>query len=187
MDFGYARLRQIRNACPLTLIANNAITSFDRAMEMFSHGADMVSLARRSDERTLAGIDAAICRKADETGWYNAPKQLCRGGDVRALTFCCMPVKHCPLLPFLERIGLSKEEYMRIKREAVEGTPLEGGRMTCFGSLAWCCKSSSPCMLREVAMKEAGLDTPAYMREKRLLSEKIMERVFDAVPDDHED
>lgn len=187
MDFGYARLRQIRNACPLTLIANNSITSFDRAMEMFSHGADMVSLARRSDERTLAGIDAAICRKADETGWYNAPKQLCRGGDVRSLAFCCMPVKHCPLLPFLERIGLPREAYMEMKREAVKGTPLEGGRTTCFGSLAWCCKSSSPCMLREVAMKEAGLDTPAYMREKRLLAEKIMERVFDGVPDDHED
>jgi len=156
-------------------------------MDMFAHGADMVSLARRSDERTLSGLDAAICRRADETGWYNAPKQLCRGGDVRSLTFCCMPVKHCPLLPFLDNIGLSRDEYMQIKREAVKDTPLDGGRTTCFGSLAWCCKSSSPCMLREVSMKEAGIDTAAYMREKRLLAEKIMEKVFNAVPNDQAD
>ncbi|TAJ44798.1 methanogenesis marker 9 domain-containing protein [Methanofollis fontis] len=188
MDFGHSRLRQIRNACPLVLIANNSITSFDRAMEMFSHGADMVSLARRSDERTLAGLDAAIQRKEEETGWYNAPKQLCRGGDVRALTFCCLPVKHCPLIPFLERIGLSKEEYMHIKTEAVKGTPLEKGKITCFQSLAWCCKSSSPCMLREVALqREAGITTREYMQEKRRLSERIMERVYDAVPDDDAD
>jgi tRNA-dihydrouridine synthase B len=186
MDFGYARLRQIRNACPLTLIANNSITSFDRAMEMFAHGADMVSMARRADERTLSGIDAAIQRKAEESGWYNAPKQLCRGGDIRSLAFCCMPVKHCPLIPFLESIGLSREDYMRIKTEAVDGTPIAEGKTTCFGSLAWCCKSSSPCMLRELSVKEAGLSAPEYMREKRLLAGEIMERVFDGVPDEDE-
>ncbi|MDD4254240.1 MAG: methanogenesis marker 9 domain-containing protein [Methanofollis sp.] len=186
MDFGYARLRQIRNACPLVLIANNSITSFDRAMEMFAHGADMVSMARRSDERTLAGIDAAIQRKAEESGWYNAPKQLCRGGDVRSLAFCCMPVKHCPLIPFLESIGLSREDYIRIKTEAVEGTPIAGGKTTCFGSLSWCCKSSSPCMLRELSMKEAGLSSAEYMRQKRRLAGDIMERVFDGVPDEDE-
>ncbi|WP_342678089.1 methanogenesis marker 9 domain-containing protein [Methanofollis sp. UBA420] len=186
MDFGYARLRQIRNACPLVLIANNSITSFDRAMDMFAHGADMVSMARRSDERTLAGIDAAIQRKAEESGWYNAPKQLCRGGDVRSLAFCCMPVKHCPLIPFLESIGLSREDYIRIKTEAVEGTPIAGGKTTCFGSLSWCCKSSSPCMLRELSMKEAGLSSVEYMRQKRRLAGDIMERVFDGVPDEDE-
>jgi len=42
-------------------------------------------------------------------------------------------------------------------------------------------------MLREVSMKEAGIDTAAYMREKRLLAEKIMEKVFNAVPDDQAD
>jgi len=80
MDAGSAKLRQIRNSCPLLIIANNSITSFDRMREMLSHGADLVSLARQSDERTLAGLDAAITRFADEEGWYNAPKQLCRGG-----------------------------------------------------------------------------------------------------------
>lgn len=178
MDTGSAKLRQIRNSCPLLIIANNSITSFDRMKEMLQHGADLVSLARQSDERTLAGLDAAITRYADEEGWYNSPKQLCRGGDIRALTFCCMPVKECPLIPTLARIGLPREEYIRLKLESVRGTPLEHGNQTCFGSLAWCCKNSSPCMFRTMTLKKHDISTKEYMRLKRELSEKIMSRVF---------
>jgi tRNA-dihydrouridine synthase B len=178
MDAGSAKLRQIRNSCPLLIIANNSITNFDRMREMLSHGADLVSVARQSDERTLAGLDAAITRFADEEGWYNSPKQLCRGGDIRALTFCCMPVKECPLIPTLERIGMPREEYIRMKLEAVKGTPLEHGSQTCFGSLAWCCKNSSPCMFRNMTLKQHGISTKEYMRLKRELSDTIMSRVF---------
>jgi tRNA-dihydrouridine synthase B len=178
MDAGSAKLRQIRNTCPLLIIANNSITSFERMREMLSHGADLVSLARQSDERTLAGLDAAITRFADEEGWYNSPKQLCRGGDIRALTFCCMPVKECPLIPTLERIGMPREDYVRMKLEAVRGTPLDEGSQTCFGSLAWCCKISSPCMFRNMTLKQCGISTKEYMRLKRELSDTIMSRVF---------
>jgi len=179
MDYGYARVRQIRNASPLTLIANNSINTFDKAMDAFSHGADLVSLARRSDPWTLAGLDAAITRYADEGGWYNAPKQLCRGGDIRALTFCCMPVKACPLIPTLEKIGLSRNEYLKLKQEAVKGTPLDDGKGTCFGGLAWCCKISSPCMFRNMTLEQKGLSAQEYMRCKHRLSEKILHRLFD--------
>ena len=179
MDAGSAKLRQIRNSCPLLIIANNSITSFDRMREMLSHGADMVSLARQSDERTLAGLDAAITRFADEEGWYNSPKQLCRGGDIRALTFCCMPVKECPLIPTLSRIGMPRDDYAQMKLESVQGTPLEGGAQTCFGSLAWCCKTSSPCMFRDMTLKSLGISKKEYMRLKRELSETIMSRVFE--------
>ena len=184
MDFGAAKLRQIRNSCPLLLIANNSINTFDRMREMLSHGADLVSLARHADERTLAGLDAAIARYANEEGWYNSPKQLCRGGDIRALTFCCMPVKECPLLPTLNRIGIPKEDYIRLKLGAVESTPLEQGSQTCFGSLAWCCKSSSPCMFRDMTLKGAGISRKEYMRLKRELSDTIMGRVFHDLPRD---
>ena len=184
MDAGIAKLRQIRNSCPLLIIANNSITTFDRMREMLSHGADLVSLARQSDEYTLAGLDAAITRYADEEGWYNSPKQLCRGGDVRALAFCCMPVKECPLIPALSRLGLSKEEYVRLKLGAVKGTPLEGGPNTCFGSLAWCCKTSSPCMFRDMTLVQEGLPKKEYMRRKRELSDAVMSRVFHDVPSD---
>jgi TIM-barrel protein len=185
MDFGAAKLRQIRNSCPVLLIANNGINSFDRMKEMFSHGADIVSLARQSDARTLAGLDAAITRYADEEGWYNAPKQLCRGGDIRALTFCCMPVKECPLIPTLSRIGIPREDYIRMKLDGVQATPLDTGRQTCFGSLSWCCKTSSPCMFRDLTLKQAGISRKEYMRLKRDLSDTIMGRVFhDVSPDE---
>ncbi|MCX6691990.1 MAG: methanogenesis marker 9 domain-containing protein [Methanoregula sp.] len=184
MDYGHAKLRQIRNSCPCMLIANNSINTFDTAKEMFSHGADLISLARKSDERTLSGLDAAITRYTDEQGWYNSPKQLCRGGDVRALTFCCMPVKDCPLIPTLKRIGITKEEFLKIKIEAVKNTPLEAGQHTCFGSLVWCCKTSSPCMFRDMTIQQEGLTNKEYMRLKRELSDTIMSRVFHDVPHD---
>jgi TIM-barrel protein len=184
MDAGIAKLRQIRNSCPLLIIANNSINTFDKMRDMLSHGADLVSLARQSDERTLAGLDAAITRYAEDEGWYNSPKQLCRGGDLRALTFCCMPVKECPLIPALARIGLSKEEYIRLKLDSVKGTPLEGGPHTCFGSLAWCCKTSSPCMFRDMTLAQDGIPKKEYMRRKRELSDTLMSRVFHDVPSD---
>jgi TIM-barrel protein len=186
MDYGSAKLRQIRNSCPLLLIANNSITNFDRMREMLSHGADLVSLARGSDERTLAGLDAAITRYADEEGWYNSPKQLCRGGDIRSLTFCCMPVKECPLIPTLSRIGMPRDDYIRMKTDSVKGTRLDAGSQTCFGSLCWCCKTSSPCMFRDVTLKQMGLSKKEYMRLKRDLSATIMDQVFhDVSPDEH--
>jgi TIM-barrel protein len=184
MDFGTAKLRQIRNSCPLMLIANNSINTFDTMKDMLSHGADMVSLARQSDERTLSGLDAAITRFADEEGWYNAPKQLCRGGDIRSLAFCCMPVKECPLQPTLTRMDLSKERYMQMKQDAVRGTPLDTGQQTCFGSLCWCCKTSSPCMFRDITLKQKGISKKEYMRLKRDLSDTLMSGVFHDMPSD---
>jgi len=185
MDFGYQKLKQIRNSCPVLLIANNSLNTFDRVKDMFAHGADLVSLARKSDERTLSGLDAAITRYTDEQGWYNAPKQLCRGGDIRALTFCCMPVKSCPLIPTLDNLGIKRDEYIRLKEESVRGTPLEGGKNTCFGSLGWCCKNSSPCMFRDITIQQAGISSKEYMRLKRQLSEKIIHHIYyDRAEDD---
>jgi len=179
MDFGHTKLRQIRNACPLILIANNSINSFKVVKDMLAHGADMVSLARHADSATLAELNKQMAVYADETGWYNAPKQLCRGGDIRSLTFCCMPVKNCPLIPTLDKLGISRNEFMSLKLDAVKNTPLASGENTCFGSLAWCCKSSTPCIFRNMALKEVGLSLPDYMRYKRRLSEKLMTRVFE--------
>ncbi|WP_048145506.1 methanogenesis marker 9 domain-containing protein [Methanoplanus limicola] len=178
MDFGVGKLKQIRNSCPLILIANNSINDFPAAKDMFQHGADLISLARRADSETLKNLDNAIAKYADETGWYNAPKQLCRGGDLRSLTFCCMPVKQCPLLPALKRIGMTAREYHDLKLSLVKNTPLEDGDTTCFGSLAWCCKSSTPCMFRDISLKKAGINLFDYMGYKHRLSEKIMKEIF---------
>jgi len=66
-----------------------------------------------------------------------------------------------------------------LKLEAVHGTPLEHGSQTCFGSLAFCCKNSSPCMFRAMTLKQHGISPKDYMRMKRELSETIMSRVFE--------
>lgn len=178
MDTGYTRIRQIRNSCPLILIANNGITTSDKMMDMFSHGADMVSLARFADESTLQMLDRYIRATAEENGWYNAPKQLCRGGDIRSLSFCCMPVKQCPLLPTLDGLGISRQDYLATKEELVKGTKIAEGSHTCFGSLAWCCKSSTPCMFRDMTLKSLPLSKSEYMVMKRDLADKMMQRIF---------
>ncbi len=178
MDVGYTRVRQIRNSCPLIIIANNGVDAPDTMMDYFSHGADLVSLARHADLDTLRALDRYIRALAEETGWYNAPKQLCRGGDYRSLAFCCMPVKQCPLLPALDAIGIERTAYTQLKHAAAAGTPLEQGSHTCFGSLAFCCKSSTPCMFRDMTMKAMQLPKNEYMQLKRGLAEELMKQIF---------
>jgi TIM-barrel protein len=184
MDTGYTRIRQIRNSCPLILIANNNINTPDKMMDMFSHGADMVSLARSANPATIQLLDNYIRTNSEKNGWYNAPKQLCRGGDLRSLTFCCMPVKQCPLLPTLDTIGISRREFLALKQELTNGTAISKGTETCFGSLAWCCKSSTPCMFRDLTLKSLPLPKNEYMAMKRELSNGIMEKIFADVPTD---
>ncbi|HJJ54618.1 MAG TPA: methanogenesis marker 9 domain-containing protein [Methanocorpusculum sp.] len=178
MDFGHAKLRQIRNACPLIIIGNNGVVSPEVMMDYFSHGADLVSLARSAEPELLAELSAYSAEMAETIGWYNAPKQVCRGGDYRGLAFCCMPIKQCPLLPTLSAIGMEYQAYVDLKTQAVAGTMLESGNSACFGSLAYCCKSSTPCMFRDMSLMEAGLSKPEYMRLKRNLSETIMQNIF---------
>lgn len=178
MDFGPTKIREIRNVCPVFLIANNGVTDFEKAKDYFAHGADMVSLARRSDEKTLSGIGQALGQFTREHGWYNSPKQLCRGGDIRSLAFCCMPVKPCPLLPALEKLKISPQEFVAMKTEGVKDTILEAGTSTCFGSLAYCCKDTTPCMFRDSTLKQSGIKRSIYMQQKRDLARKIMNKIF---------
>lgn len=178
MDFTHEYVKKIRNVAPIFIIANNGINTFEKAKEMFAHGADMVSLARQSDPVTLKSLNDMITQYTREHGWYNAPKQLCRGGDIRSLAFCCMPVKPCPLLPTLEKYQISPQEFVSVKQEGVKGTPLEQGANTCFGSLAYCCKDTTPCMFRDSTLKQAGIKRSVYMNLKRDLSRKIMAHIF---------
>jgi TIM-barrel protein len=178
MDYDHLKIRDIRNHSPIVIIANNGINDFEKAKELFAHGADLVSLARKSDPETLKSISQALQRFTLEHGWYNSPKQLCRGGDIRSLTFCCMPVKPCPLLPTLEQLKISPQEFVAMKMEGVKGTVLNEGAGTCFGSLAYCCKDTTPCMFRDGTLRHAGVKRVSYMQEKRRLSDKILKRVF---------
>ena len=106
--------------------------------------------------------------------WEDSPSHVCRGGDKRALAFCCPPVKPCPILYALEDAKLTPQEYINIKEKFGEKTRLGHGEGTCFGSLVWCCKPSKPCPLRDMLMKRINMSEDEYMQLKKLLSEELV-------------
>lgn len=169
-------IKRVRNLTKLFIIGNNSVVDFESAKEMFSHGADMVSVARavRANPEIINQLVFDVSSLQTMTGWYNAPKHICGGGDLRALAFCCLPVKPCALHGALKQVGLSAEEFMKIKTDFARKTPIEYGEGTCFGSMTWCCKITKPCFLRDGALESSGLSDVEYMRIKKRLSEHIL-------------
>ena len=169
-------IKCIRNSTNLFIIGNNSITDPESAKEMFSRGADMVSVARAitTNLRIIDQLVFDITSLQTMTGWYNAPKHICGGGDLRALAFCCLPVKPCALHGALKQVGITAEEFMKIKTDFARKTPIEYGEGTCFGSMTWCCKITKPCFLRDSALESIGLSDVEYMSIKKKLSEYIL-------------
>jgi putative methanogenesis marker domain 9 len=106
--------------------------------------------------------------------WEDSPSHVCRGGDKRALTFCCPPVKPCPVVFALEEAGITPQEYIEIKEKFGEKTRLGQGEGTCFGSLVWCCKPSKPCPLRDMVLRRIEMSTEEYMDLKQELSRELV-------------
>lgn len=106
--------------------------------------------------------------------WEDAPSHVCRGGDKRAMAFCCPPVKPCPITFALEDAGISAQEYIEIKEKFGEKSRLGEGEGTCFGSLVWCCKPSKPCPLRDMVLRRIGMTTDEYMDLKHQLSQELV-------------
>ena len=171
-------IRRVRNFTDLFIIGNNSIVDFECAKEFFAHGADMVSIARAvlKNPGIIDALVTEVSSVQSMTGWYNAPKHICAGGDLRALAFCCLPVKPCALHGALKQAGISAEEFMKIKTEFARGTPIEPGEGTCFGSMTWCCKITKPCYLRDSALESTGLSDVKYMQIKKRLSEYILKQ-----------
>ncbi len=171
-------IKRVRNSTGLFIIGNNSVVDFESAKEMFSHGADMVSVARAalSEPGIIDHLVSEVSSFQELTGWYNAPKHICAGGDLRALAFCCLPVKPCALHGALKLAGITAEEFMKIKTEFARKTPIEYGEGTCFGSMTWCCKITKPCFLRDGALTSIGLSDVEYMQIKKRLSEYILKR-----------
>ena len=149
------------------------IGEFDDARVLMAMGADVVSL-RGADPEFAQWLSQAMKEYDSISGWGNAPKHICAGGDLRGLAFCCPPVKHCPVLGALKKAGMSPEEFVARKLALARGTPLEKGEGTCFGSLVWCCKASKMCYLREAAMQKIGLSDKEYMELKKKLAEDLL-------------
>jgi putative methanogenesis marker domain 9 len=106
--------------------------------------------------------------------WEDSPSHVCRGGDKRALSFCCPPVKPCPVIYALEDAKLTPQEYIEIKEDFAKKTKLGQGEGTCFGSLVWCCKPSKPCPLRDMVMRRIDMSVDEYMELKKQLSEELV-------------
>jgi putative methanogenesis marker domain 9 len=105
--------------------------------------------------------------------WDDAPSHVCRGGDSRALAFCCPPVKPCPILQALDDVKLTPHDYMEIKEDFAKKTKLGEGTGTCFGSLVWCCKTSKPCPLRDMVLRNIDMSVDEYLTLKKQLSELL--------------
>lgn len=171
-------IRKIRNNTSLFIIGNNSVVDLPSAKSLFSRGADMVSVARAvlGEPNILRFLVDQITSYQMMTGWYNSPKHICGGGDLRALAFCCLPVKPCAVHLALKEIGMSADEFVRLKLNFAEGTLLEYGDSTCFGSMTWCCKITKPCFLRDGVLDLVGLSDVEYMKLKKHLSEEILAR-----------
>lgn len=172
-------IKKIRDSTSLFIIGNNSIAGYETAHTAYAAGSDMVSVARPLLENP--GLIQYLVTATEEqqrlTGWYNAPSHICRGGDLRGLTWCCPPVKDCPIHMALRRANLSPEKFARIKLEFGKDTKLEHGSTTCFGNLIWCCKFNKHCYLREGSMEENSLDMAEYVRLKKQLAEEIVRNI----------
>ncbi len=151
------------------------IGEFDDAKDLLAMGAEMVSL-RGADPEFAEWLFGAMKEYDSLSGWCNAPKHICAGGDLRGLAYCCPPVKHCAVLAALKKAGMTPEEFVEKKLRLAKGTPLEKGEGTCFGSLVWCCKITKPCYLRDAALSRAGLSGREYMEEKKKLAEDLLKK-----------
>ncbi|WP_407356988.1 methanogenesis marker 9 domain-containing protein [Methanolobus sp. WCC5] len=170
-------IKEIRDSTRMFLICNNSVTDIEAAKDMFTRGADMVSVARGvvSDPALISNLVRSISLLQNDMGWYNAPKHVCRGeGDLRGLAFCCLPVKPCPVHQNIKKLGYTAQEFADIKMEFARGNMLEYGDSTCFGSLAWCCKISKPCFLRDGVLETLGVSDAEYMRLKKELADYIL-------------
>ena len=169
-------IKRVRNSTGLFIIGNNSILGFDDAKDMFARGADMVSVARAvlKEPKIIDYLVDEVSSVQTMTGWYNAPKHICGGGDLRALAFCCPPVKPCAVHNALKQIGLEPQEFINLKLGFSQGTQIESGEGTCFGTMAWCCKITKPCFLRDNVLERTKLSDVEYTNVKKKLSEHIL-------------
>lgn len=149
------------------------VRDFEDAKNLLAMGADVVSL-RGADPEFAEWLSTAMEEYDCLSGWCNAPKHICAGGDLRGLAYCCPPVKHCALFGALKKAKMTPEEFVEKKISFAKGTPLETGEGTCFGSLVWCCKISKLCYLRDAALARIGMSGKEYMEQKKKLADYIL-------------
>lgn len=95
----------------------------------------------------------------DIPGWTDAPVPICLNGDYRALAWCCKPGHSlssgmaCKRDLRLKEIGLSREEFTRIKDEFSDLHDWES-KYACFGSFSYCCMRYQNCPRRDAGFSD---------------------------------
>ena len=111
--------------------------------------------------------------------------QLCEGGRLASIVFCCDPRRRqCPILEeALRMLGLTVEDFIK----AMEGCriPIPERDGTCFGNLAFCPSPEKPSRDRDEALLEMGWSLSRYLKYKfevlrRLIPPDKMDLAFSA-------
>jgi len=166
-------VRKLSDSKASPIMVTGKFGDFGAAKRLLSMGASIICL-KNPDPEFADWLAGAMKQYEQLIGWYNAPKHICSGGDLRGLAFCCPPVKSCPVIGALKRAGMTPEEFVRKKQDLARGTPLQYGDGTCFGSLVWCCKISKPCFMRDAVLHRLKLSESDYMNLKRKLAEELL-------------
>ena len=124
----------------------------------------------------------------DIPGWKDAPIHICMDADYRGLTFCCKPgysltfAFKCKRDETLEQLGISQEEFITIKEKFSKENNWDS-KLTCFGSLSYCCMRKNGCPKRDAALKKRYAKKSReefmkiYYQKKKELSKIILEAV----------
>ncbi|NYT02545.1 MAG: methanogenesis marker 9 domain-containing protein [Methanosarcinales archaeon] len=166
-------VRKLSDGKSSPIMVTGRFGDFGAAKRLLSMGASLVCL-KNPDPEFADWLTGAMSQYERLIGWYNAPKHICSGGDLRGLAFCCPPVKSCPVLGALKKAGMTPEEFVHKKQDLARGTPLQFGDGTCFGSLVWCCKISKPCFMRDAVLQSMNLSESDYMNLKRQLADELL-------------
>lgn len=97
---------------------------------------------------------------------------LCAGGCLASVVFCCSIKKPCPVRDYaLKKLGIDPKQYEEIKeRFSKHSADL------CWGSLAYCCSPEKRCPVRDKVLQELGWSYSDYLSYKaQILHELIKE------------
>ncbi|MHA1193136.1 MAG: hypothetical protein ACTSP9_12710 [Promethearchaeota archaeon] len=133
-------------------------------------------------------VDLDPDKLRDLPGWKGAPIHICMDADYRGLTFCCKPGYSltfgfkCKRDEILDEIGLSPEEFIRVKEEFSKENDWDSD-IVCFGSISYCCMRRGGCPRRDQALfdrypnktKEEIMEI--YYKKKRELAIIILKAV----------
>jgi len=92
--------------------------------------------------------------------------QLCEGGRLASIVFCCDPRRRpCPVLEeALGMLGISRERFLAVME--ARGIPIPERDGTCFGNLAFCPSLEKPSRDRDEALLRMGWSLERYLRYK---------------------